>query len=146
MPKSELDRLLAGRGIERVPADAAAAAASVEEATKHLASARAILATDANGAYQLLYDAARKAVAAHMLSRGYRARNVAGARATVAQYAAAALTAHTGSAKELDRLRRRRNRSEYGLAFFEPAEVGEALGHAEEIVRAVTEDLSARKS
>lgn len=144
MPDSELSRLLSGRGVERVAADAVAAAGSVEEATRHLASARAILETDTNGAYQLLYDGARKAVAAHMLARGHRARNEAGAHSVVARYAALALAARTRSAPELDRLRRRRNRSEYGLAFFEPAEVLEALGHAEAIVRVVAEDLSAR--
>ncbi len=144
MPDSELRRLLAGRAVQQVEADADSAAASLEEAARHLASARAITDTDPNGAYQLLYDAARKAVAAHMLSRGYRATNALGAHAVVARYSAAVLAARTPSATELDRLRRRRNRSEYALAFFEPAEVREALGHAEAIVRAVAEDLSTR--
>jgi hypothetical protein len=143
MPDSELRRLLAGRGVQQIEPDADSAAASLEEAARHLASARAILQTDPNGAYQLLYDAARKAVAAHMFSVGYRARNAPGAHTVIARYAAAALADRTPSASELDRLRRRRNRSEYGLAFFEPAEVQEALGHAQAIVRAVTEDLSA---
>jgi hypothetical protein len=142
MADSELGRLLAGRGVQQVEPDADAAAASLEEAARHLASARAIAETDPNGAYQLLYDAARKAVAAHMLSRGYRARNAQGAHAVTARYAAVALAARTPSAAELERLRRRRNRSEYALAFFEPAEVREALEHAEAIVRVVAEDLS----
>ncbi len=142
MPKSELERLLAGRGVEPVVADPEAAAVSLDEAGRHLTSAAAILETDANGAYQLLYDAARKAVTAHMLARGYRPRNAQGSHAFVARYAAAALGTRTPSAADLDRLRRRRNRSEYSAAFFEPAEVREALGHAEAIVRAVEEDLS----
>ena len=143
MTDSELRRLLAAPGVQQVVADAAAAAASVEEAVRHLASAHAIEEADPNGAYQLLYDAARKAAAAHMLARGYRATNAPGAHTVVARYAAVALGAGTRSAAELDRLRRRRNRSEYGLTFFELTEVREALEHAEAIVRAVAEDLSA---
>ena len=55
-----------------MPSDAATARASLAEARRHLASAKLIPGADPNGAYVLLYDAARKANAAHMLASGLR--------------------------------------------------------------------------
>ena len=107
----------------------------VDEARRHLESAERILDADANGAYQLLYDAARKAVSAHMLAAGYRATNRAGAHEATARYAREALdeprTAH------LDRMRKNRNRSEYDIRFFDTRELRADLEHARAIVAAV---------
>ena len=108
----------------------------VQEAKQHLASAAAIAGDDANGAYYLLYDAARKAVSAHMLTNGYRVRNAAGAHAAVAEYAARTLSEEP-SAAQLDRMRRNRNRSEYGHAHFNDRVVAADLEHARRIVAAV---------
>ena len=78
------------------------------EAGLHLTSATTIAGSDANGAYQLLYDVARKALWAHMLAHGYRPSNAAGAHATAAMYAVAALEDRQ-SADAFDRMRRSRN-------------------------------------
>jgi YD repeat-containing protein len=66
------DLLREGR-LEPVPPDVTTARASIEEAQRHLTSAALIAVDDPNGAYALLYDGARKAIAAHMLASGPRA-------------------------------------------------------------------------
>src|SRR6187200_220479 len=98
-PPSREDRLLnasvgelvAEGRLENVPIDLEAAANMLAEALRHLDSAAAVAATDPNGAYQLLYDAARKGVAGHMLAHGLRARNRQGAHQAVVLYAEEAL-------------------------------------------------------
>lgn len=126
--------------LERVPADPERAVATIEEARRHLASAEVVVSSDPNGAYQLLYDAARKAVMAHMLAAGLRVTKRPGSHETTARYAAAAL--QTASAVELNRMRLRRNRSEYELAFFDEAELEAGLAHARDLVEMVATELS----
>jgi YD repeat-containing protein len=122
-----------GRGdLERVESDAAASEGAIEEARRHLESARSISASDPNGAYQLAYDGARKIVAAHMRRNGVRVRKGEGTHALTARYAGEALD--TGLGKRLDAMRRRRNRSEYGTAFFSNEEVSEAVATAEALL------------
>lgn len=58
--------------IEKVEPDVDAAASRLAAARRHLASAESIATIDPDGAYSLLYDAARKALDAHMLVNGYR--------------------------------------------------------------------------
>ncbi len=125
-----------GRGeLERVEPDSQSAAESVEEARRHLESARAISGTDPNGAYQLAYDAARKAVVAAMRASGLRVRRGEGGHALTAAYAGAAIDGELG--RRLEAMRRRRNRSEYGTAFFGAAEVAEAIETAAALHSAV---------
>ena len=103
-------------------------------------SAAAIAAPDPNGAYALLYDAARKAVTAHMIARGYRvAGGRLGGHEAVVRYAEASLSTapYSEHVSHLDRMRRMRNRSEYGLAMFGARQVQTDLEHAREIVAAV---------
>lgn len=112
------DLLLEGR-VEKVPADKDTAASMLEESQRHLYSAEQIMALDPNGAYSLLYDAARKAVAGHMLANGYRAAsNKPGAHAAVVAYAAAALRSveFADLVRHFDRMRRTRHRAEYDSA------------------------------
>ena len=134
-----VDDLLRQGRLEPVVADPDAAQMIVDEAKRHLESAERILDTDANGAYQLLYDAARKAVSAHMLRAGYRATNRAGAHDATAGYAREALdeprTAH------LDRMWKNRNRSEYDIGFFDVRELRADLEHARAIVAAVERQI-----
>lgn len=127
------------RGLQRVPADAEAAHERVEAAARHLRSAALLEEDDPDAAYALLYDAARKAVAAHMLAAGLRARNAPGAHAVTAAYAADALG--SPSAAELDRMRRFRNRIEYGATHFSREQVRHDLAHARAIVAAVADTL-----
>jgi hypothetical protein len=132
---------LAAGVLEPIQPDPARARSIVDESKQHLASAAAIVGGDLNGAYQLLCDAARKAVSAHMLANGYRARNAPGGHAAVAAYAAEIL-GHEPSAVQLDRMRRSRNRSEYGQAHFTARVVATDLEHAQRIVAAVEHTLA----
>ena len=131
-----VDDLIGARRLERVPADPDAAGRRLSSARRHLESAGLLAGDDPDAAYALLYDAARKAVTAHMLARGLRARNAPGAHEATARYAAATLTGP--SSRELDRLRRFRNRIEYGTTNFESVQVEHDLAHA----RAIVEDVS----
>lgn len=134
-----LAALVRSRRIEEVPADPVTARASVEEARRHLASAEAVASSDPAGAYQLLYDAARKAVAAHMLANGYRATARPGPHEAVVRYAEEVFTS-AGAARHvrnLDRMRRNRNRSEYGMRVFGRAEIDADLEHARQVVDVV---------
>jgi len=57
-------RLLEERRLQLVPADRAAAEALLEAAARHLDSALVVADSDPDGAYTMLYDAARKSLAA----------------------------------------------------------------------------------
>lgn len=144
MTGSGVDDLLARGRLEVVPADVRAAVALVDESGRHLTSAEAIASTDPNGAYVLLYDAARKAVVAHMLARGYRvASGRLGGHEAVVRYAEASLAEgpHSEHVAQLDRMRRARNRSEYELATFGAAQLETDLEHARAIVATVQASL-----
>ena len=69
-----IDELVGARRLERVPADHAAATRRPTSARRHLQSATILARDDPDAAYALLYDAARKAVAAHVQAHGLRAR------------------------------------------------------------------------
>jgi hypothetical protein len=60
--RSTVDAMLTARDLERVPPSAEHAAGLLSQARKHIASARRIAEDDPAGAFQLLYDAARKAL------------------------------------------------------------------------------------
>jgi hypothetical protein len=103
-----------GRGeLERVPASRDHADLLLTQARRHLDSARAVAASDPTGAYQLLYDAARKALAAVLESQGLRATS-RGGHIAVLDAVSAQLDPPLGSIlRPFDRLRRRRNQAEY---------------------------------
>ncbi len=140
----DVEALVRDGRIERVEADAAAARDKLEEAERHLDSASLIAEADPAGAYSLLYDAARKAIDAHMLASGYRvSKSRLGAHEATARYASAALGSgpHGPAVRRFDRMRRNRNRSEYGLWQVGRSTLEADLGHAREIVRVVAEHL-----
>ncbi len=142
MKLPSLDQLLEEGRLERVPADPNMAASMLEEAKRHLLSAGQIMELDAVGAYSLLYDAARKAVTAHMLTSGYRAApNRPGAHAAVVVYAAAALPSERldDLIRNFDRMRRTRNRAEYELAIIGVKQLAADLHRAQRIVELVEE-------
>lgn len=114
--------------IEQVEPDLAAAAKWLDDAARHLLAAERISAVDRSGSYVLAYDAARKSVAAALLVTGYRVRNRPGSHRALARYAEH-LASEMGdpAIARLDRLRRNRNRSEYGSRTFSAAEVSEAI-------------------
>lgn len=134
-----VESLIAARRLERVPADGAGADRRLDAAQRHLGSAEAILDEDPDGAYAMLWDAARKAVTAHMLARGLRVRNAPGAHAAVAEYAIVELPVEASG--ELDRMRRFRNRIEYGSTSFTARQVRHDLRNTRAVVEAVRKAL-----
>lgn len=129
-----LDDLLAKGLIEPVDADAAMSRQWLEDARRHLEAAEAIAKIDPSGAYVLAYDAARKSVAAALLTTGHRVRSRPGSHQTLAQYAKElAKQTNEPALDRFDRLRRNRNQSEYGSRSFGQAEVSEAIETAKAI-------------
>ncbi len=123
---------LLGKGlIEPVGADSNTATQWLEDAGRHLEAAATIADLDPSGAYVLAYDAARKSVAAALLMTGHRVRSRPGSHQALAQHANS-LATQTGeeALTRFDRLRRNRNRSEYGSKTFGKAEVSEAIDTA----------------
>lgn len=131
---SVLDDLINRGLIEAVQADDAVAAQWLEDARRHLEASKAIAKLDPSGAYVLAYDAARKSVAAALLKAGHRVRSRPGAYQALAQYAKSLSgPANEPALARFDRLRRNRNRSEYGSKSFGQAEVSEAIDTAQAI-------------
>lgn len=120
--------------IEKVTADREMAAEWFEDSERHLKAASQIADLDPSGAYVLAYDAARKSVAAALLISGHRVLSRPGAHRALAEYADW-LATRTGehALTRFDRLRRNRNRSEYGSRTFGRAEVAEAIDTAQAV-------------
>lgn len=143
MTEADVQRLLAEKRIRAVAPDPETAKAEIDVARRHIASAELIMAGDSTLAFTALYDAMRKAIVAHMRSRGYRVTRGPGAHAKTGEYALAALDhldigAHLD---EFDALRDLRNQSEYEALQVDVEEVREALEHASVIVEAIADDL-----
>lgn len=127
--------LLTSRRLEQVPADRPSAQLRLARAEEKLEAARKIAAIDTEVAYVTAYDAMRIAVTAHMLSLGYRVRAIAGAHEAVGIYAEAMI--NSPSTLEYQRIRRRRNKSEYDDIAIGQADLTADLTHAQAIVQAV---------
>lgn len=131
---STIEDLLTRGLVEGVETDSATSAKWLEDAERHLQAAGAVSEIDPSGAYALAYDAARKSVAAALLATEHRVRSRPEAHQALAQYADdLANTTGEPALKRLDRLRRNRNRSEYGSRTFGRAEVSEAISTAKAI-------------
>ena len=111
--RSVIDALLTTRDLERVAASAEHAAELIGQARKHMASAQRIADGDPAGAFQLLYDAARKALCAILENQGLRPTS-RGGHIAVLDAVSAQLDPPMGKVlRPFDRLRRRRNDAEY---------------------------------
>ena len=111
--RATLDGMIARGELERVPASREHADLLLSQARRHLGSAGAIAGSDPAGAYQLLYDAARKSLAAVLENQGVRATS-RGGHIAVRDAVSAQLDPPLGAVlRPLDRLRRRRNEVEY---------------------------------
>lgn len=143
MTAAAVEALISQGRLERVSADRQVALARLAEAERHLVSATRLMDDDLIGAYVLLYDAARKAIDAHMLANGLRAVNRVGAHEAVARYAEAvfARSRHRDAVARFDRMRRTRNRAEYGAWHVGSTVVVADLAHAHEILEAVKAKL-----
>lgn len=114
--REQLDDMLTRGELQRVPASRDHADHLLSQARRHLVSADAVAGSDPAGAYQLLYDAARKALAAVLENQGVRATS-RGGHIAVRDAVSAQLDPPLGDAlRPFDRLRRRRNQVEYPSA------------------------------
>jgi hypothetical protein len=99
--------------LEHVIASAKQAAIMLDDARRHLTSARTIAPLDPQGAYTLTYDAARKSLAAILEAQGLRATSKGG---HVVLYDTALAQFHPPLGKlirQFNRMRARRNQIEY---------------------------------
>ncbi|CAN5515824.1 hypothetical protein BH09ACT8_BH09ACT8_52980 [soil metagenome] len=114
--REQVEALIVAKEIERVHPDRDAADRLLDEARSHLASAALIADSDAAGAYSLVYDAARKALAAVLENEGLRATS-RGGHIAVYNAVRAQLDPPMGRTLEpFDRMRRRRNAVEYSAS------------------------------
>jgi HEPN domain-containing protein len=136
-----IDELVASGRAQRVPPDSAAQARLLDDADLHLTTATNALANgDLAGAYQVAYDAARKALTALLNSRGLRTKGL-GSRVSTIEIASELFPASATSFERLDRLRRTRNASEYSGHWFDQAEVTRDIAIASNIVRSARTEL-----
>ena len=109
-----IKRLLASGDLQRVAASTDAASAFLAQAARHLDSALAVANADPDGAYTLLYDAARKSLAAVLQAQGLRATSKGGHYAIQEAVAAQFTKPPPRDAfRPFGRLRRTRNQVEY---------------------------------
>jgi hypothetical protein len=114
--REQVEALIVAKEIERVHPDRDAADRLLDEARSHLGSAALIADSDAAGAYSLVYDAARKALAAVLENEGLRATS-RGGHIAVYNAVRAQLDPPMGRTLEpFDRMRRRRNAVEYSAS------------------------------
>lgn len=143
MSDEEVQALVDAGTVLRVEADLAAARRDLFAAGRHVESAELLASSDPTGGFALAYDAARKAIGAHMHARGLRVRKGPGEHVRTATYAAAALDDPeiTGHLDALDGIRRLRHQSEYGSRLILPVELEVALLHTRAILLAVEAEL-----
>jgi hypothetical protein len=130
--------------LERVPPSREHADLLLAQAHRHLASAGAVVTIDPTGAYQLLYDAARKALGAVLENQGLRATSRGGHIAVVDAVTAQLDPPLGGVLRPFDRMRRRRNEAEYpiqGRPAVNAEEVGRDLPKVQQIVDLATRVL-----
>jgi hypothetical protein len=128
--------------VDRVAKNSPQASRMLRSCVQHLEAADQRAAADPSGSYALLYDAASKAVAAHMLFHGLRITSRPGAHAAIVTYAEAELAAiGEEHVAHLDRMRRTRNDTEYDERPMSEQEVRNDLTHARFLVQAIAKTL-----
>ena len=137
-----LTEAIAVRDLERVPRDINAAAERINDALRHVRSARKVGDDDVTLGISACHDAIRKAITAHMVASGLRPRGGEGAHRIVLQYARNELATVIDAADidDADALRRDRGIAEYGdfaRSKLRPVDVVNAANLAERIVNAV---------
>lgn len=111
--ESEIDALLSENRLQRVPASREQADRLVDQARTHVMAAAAICDLDPAGAYQLTYDAARKALVAILENQGLRPTS-AGGHVVVGEAVGAQLSRVAAKViRPFNRMRRTRNATEY---------------------------------
>lgn len=141
-----IERMLADQHLQRVPPSREHAEQLLAQARRYVESARTIVATDADGAYVLAYDAVRKALTAILENQGLRATSRGGHIALIDAVVAQLDPPLGGTLRPVDRMRSRRNRLEYPSADV-PAvtddEVAETLPKVDDVLDTAAKVLDA---
>ena len=139
----DLREMIEAGELERVDPDPETAAVELADATTHLSSAEKLVGDDPIMAYSAVYDAARKALAAHMKARGYRVRGKLGHHAKTIRYGSVALEGQgiDEVLERLDHMRIVRNDAEYSGRRIGRQEVAADLETARSVVGAVLAEL-----
>lgn len=144
-----VNKLLADGELDRVEPSTLLAERLIQEAENHLESAEKLKGSDASGAYQLAYDAARKGCAALLAQQGLRS-TTRGGHIAIQDCVRAQFGAKSGyeEYKEFAHLRRGRNDREYPKSTTpqtDVAEVEEAISSARGMFEASTKILGSGK-
>lgn len=111
--RAEIDRLLAAGELERVLPSREHADRLLGQARRHLDSAEKTCESDPEGAYGVLYDAARKALWAVLANQGIRPTSKGGHLAVYHAVTAQMDPPMGQQLRPFDRMRRRRHDAEY---------------------------------
>jgi len=111
--RTTIERLLADQRLQRVSASRDHADTMLAQARRYAASARFVLQTDADAAYVLAYDAARKGLTAALENQGLRPTSRGGHVALIDAVMAQLDPPLGATLRPVDRMRTRRNRVEY---------------------------------
>lgn len=146
--RTVIDRMLADSELQRVPASREQADRLIEQAEVHLSSAADICDQDPPGGYALLYDAARKALAAVLENQGLRP-TTRGGHLAIYEATRAQLDPPMGKIlRPFDRMRRQRHDAEYpptDSPALTPADIREDIPKAADILslaRRVLDEMS----
>lgn len=142
-----LNEALATRDLERVQPNMGAAGDRINDARRHVRSARMLASEDPTLAIAACHDAIRKALTAHMTAAGLRPRSGEGAHRIVLQYARHRLAEVITAADltEAEDIRRDRAVAEYGDFATRQLDAGHirtAADAAERIVNALATSLA----
>ncbi|AWR20786.1 MAG: hypothetical protein RSB13_03755 [Aurantimicrobium sp.] len=108
-----VEKLLRDGRLQLVDAQPQRAIELVVQAQKHVASATTLASQDGTGAFQLLYDGARKTMTAPLLAQGLRPTGE-GAHAVLSEVLLAQFAPPHGEVlRKFDLMRRLRNNAEY---------------------------------
>ncbi len=145
-----LSDAIATRDLDRVTANMAAAGERVNDARRHVRSARALADDDTPLAIAACHDAIRKALTAHMPAKGLRPRGGEGAHRIVLDYARHALGGciSDDDLAEANEIRQDRALAEYGdfpSRKLDGDHVRAAADAAERIVNAVAAALAQQR-
>ncbi|MFD7829576.1 HEPN domain-containing protein [Kitasatospora sp. NPDC059803] len=131
--RAAVEGMLARKELERVPANREQADNLLTQASNHVKAAQAVVSFDAIGAYQLLYDAARKALVAILENQGLRPTS-RGGHIAVLEAVSTQLDPPLGAAlRPFDRMRRRRNQAEYADLDYPKIEAQDVTGDAPKV-------------
>ena len=116
MTSDWLAEAIATRRLERVKANMGAAGERINDARRHVASARKLAESDTTLAMSACHDAIRKAVVGHMSARGLRVHTGEGAHRVTLDYARRELAGPVSESDLVDanEIRQDRALAEYG--------------------------------